>query len=119
MKAMVLHAHGDIDDLDWREDWPDPQPGQGEVLVDIAACALNYHDLFTLRGMPGIRVPMPIIMGIDAAGTVAAVGPGVEGWRQGERVLIDPIDRESGKLFGEMVNGGLAERAVVKAHQLV
>ncbi|RDC73661.1 zinc-binding dehydrogenase [Rhodovulum sp. 12E13] len=119
MKAMVLHAHGEIGDIEWHEDWPDPEPGEGEVLVRVAACALNYHDLFTLRGMPGIKVPMPIIMGIDASGTVAGTGPGVEGWAEGDRVLIDPIDRESGRLFGEMVNGGLAEYAVVKAHQLV
>lgn len=119
MKAMVLHAHGEIGDIEWRDDWPAPEPGEGEVLVRVAACALNYHDLFTLRGMPGIKVPMPIIMGIDASGTVAATGRGVEGWSEGDRVLIDPIDRETGRLFGEMVNGGLAEYAVVKAHQLV
>lgn len=119
MKAQVLHAHGSIGDIAWHEDWEDPAPGQGQVEIAVRACALNYHDLFTLRGMPGIRVPMPIIMGIDAAGEVARVGEGVEGWSEGDRVLIDPIDRETGKLFGEMQHGGLAERAIVAAHQLV
>lgn len=119
MKAMVLHAHSDIEDIAWHEDWADPSAGPDEVIVRIAACTLNYHDLFTLRGMPGIKVPMPIIMGIDAAGTIVETGSGVTGWAEGDRVLIDPINRETGKLFGEMVDGGLAEYAVVPAHQLV
>ena len=119
MKAQVLHAHGQITDLDYRTDWPDPEPGPGEVQVEIKACALNYHDLFTLRGMPGIKVPMPIIMGIDASGVVSGLGEGARGWSVGDRVLIDPINRETGKLFGEMVDGGLAELAVVPDHQLV
>jgi len=119
MKAQVLHAHGGIADITWQEDWEAPAPGPGQVEIAVRACALNYHDLFTLRGMPGIKVPMPIIMGIDAAGVVARIGEGVEGWAGGDRVVIDPIDRKTGKLFGEMQNGGLAERAIVGAHQLV
>ncbi len=119
MKAQVLHAHGEIGDVTYHADWPDPKPQAGEVQFAVKACALNYHDLFTLRGMPGIKVPMPIIMGIDAAGIVTEVGEGVTGWQPGDRVLIDPIDREKGKLFGEMVDGGLAELAVVKAPQLI
>lgn len=119
MKAQVLHAHGEIADLSYHTDWPDPEPGPGEVQFEVRACALNYHDLFTLRGMPGIKVPMPIIMGIDAAGVVSKLGEGVTDWAVGDRVLVDPINRETGKLFGEMVDGGLAELAVVPAHQLV
>ncbi|PKP85805.1 MAG: zinc-binding dehydrogenase [Alphaproteobacteria bacterium HGW-Alphaproteobacteria-2] len=119
MKAQVLHAHGTIGDITWHEDFDDSAPGPGQVEIAVRACALNYHDLFTLRGMPGIKVPMPIIMGIDAAGVVARIGEGVEGWAEGDRVVIDPIDRKTGKLFGEMQHGGLAERAVVGAHQLV
>ena len=119
MKAQVLHAHGTRKDIKFEENWPDPEPGEGEVLIRIRACALNYHDIFTTRGMPGIRIPMPVIMGIDAAGEVAGVGEGVSGWSVGQRVLIDPIDRKRGKLFGETINGGLAEYAVVDADQLV
>lgn len=119
MKAQVLHSHGEISDLTWHEDYADPEPGLGQVQFDVKACTLNYHDIFTLRGMPGIKVPLPIIMGIDAAGVVSKLGEGVTGWSVGDRVLIDPIDRKTGKLFGEMYNGGLAEKAVVGAHQLV
>ena len=47
----------------------------GDVLVRVRASSLNYHDLFTRRGMPGIKIPVPVIMGLDIAGEIAAVGP--------------------------------------------
>jgi alcohol dehydrogenase len=119
MKAMVIRAHGTIDDLAYEADWPTPTAGPGEVVLAVKACSLNYHDLFTLRGMPGIKVPMPIIMGIDVAGEIAEIGPEVEGWKIGDRVLVDPIDRVRGKLLGEVMDGGLAQYTKVAAHQLV
>ena len=119
MKAQVLHQHGTTADITFHNDYADPSPGPGDVLVAIKACALNYHDIFTMRGMPGIKVPLPVIMGIDAAGIVAGVGDGVTGWSIGDRVLIDPINRQTGKLFGEMMDGGLAELALVAEHQLL
>ncbi|MCW5770068.1 MAG: zinc-binding dehydrogenase [Rhodospirillaceae bacterium] len=119
MKAMVIRAHGGIDDIAFEANWPDPVPGAGEVVLRVRACTLNYHDLFTLKGMPGIKVPMPLIMGIDVAGEVAAVGAGVTEWKPGDPVLVDPIDRQQGKLLGEVMDGGLAEYVKVAAHQLV
>lgn len=120
MKAVVLHNHSETPDaLEYVTDWPDPVAGAGQVVIAVRACALNYHDLFTLRGMPGIKVPMPIIMGIDMAGEIAEVGPGVEGWAVGDRVMVDPFDTVEHKLIGEMMNGGLAEYCVVGAHTLV
>lgn len=119
MKAQVLHQHGTTEDISYHADYANPEPGPGEVLIEIKACALNYHDIFTMRGMPGIKVPLPVIMGIDAAGVVAEIGEGVSAWSRGDRVLIDPINRQTGKLFGEMTDGGLAELAVVAEHQLV
>ena len=62
---------------------------------------------------------MPAIMGLDVAGEIAAVGPGVSGWKVGDRVLGDPINRVEGGLTGETVHGGLAEYCRLKAHQLV
>ena len=85
----------------------------------MRATSLNYHDVFTLRGMPGITIPMPAVMGLDVAGEVAEIGAGVEGWRIGDRVLIDPIDRVKGGLMGETIHGGLAERCRAGAHQLI
>ena len=67
---------------------PDPVAAEGCVVLAVKACALNYHDLFTLRGMPGIKVPMPIIMGIDVAGEIAAVGPGVSDWKVGSASVV-------------------------------
>src|SRR5207248_4346860 len=81
--------------------------------------SLNYHDVFTRRGMPGIRIGMPAIMGLDVAGEIAALGPAVTGWRIGDRVVGDPINRVEGGLTGETVHGGLAEYCRLKAHQLV
>ena len=119
MKAQVIHSHGDVDQMTFEENWPDPTPEDGHVVIRVGACTLNYHDLFTLRGMPGIKVPMPIIMGIDMAGTVAAVGPNCGEWKEGDRVLVDPLNRERYTLLGETVDGGLAEYCKVPANQLI
>jgi alcohol dehydrogenase len=119
MKATIIRQHGDISELSYQTDWPMPVAGEGDVIVKVRACALNYHDLFTLKGMPGIKVPMPIIMGIDAAGEIESIGPGVTGWNVGDRVLVDPNDRERGKLLGEVMDGGLAQYCAVGAHMLV
>src|SRR4051794_3063889 len=119
MKALVLEGHGGMDRLTLRSDFPDPVADEGEVVVAVRATSLNYHDIFTRRGMPGIKITMPAIMGLDVAGEIAAVGPGVGGWAVGNRVLIDPIDRVKGGLIGETKHGGLAELIRVPAHQLV
>jgi NADPH:quinone reductase-like Zn-dependent oxidoreductase len=90
------------------------------VLVRVRACTLNYHDIFTRRGMPGIKVPMPAIMGLDFAGDIVGLGASVKDWKVGERVMIDPVDRVGpGGLVGEVRPGGLAELCAVPAHHLV
>jgi len=71
-----------------------------------------------VRGMPGIKVPLPMIIGLDMAGEIIEVGPGVSGWAPGDRVLVNPLNRERG-LMGEMMHGGLAEKCLVAAHQLI
>jgi alcohol dehydrogenase len=119
MKAAVVRAHGGPERLAFETDFPDPKPGEGDVVLAVKACSLNYHDVFTRRGMPGIKVPMPIIMGLDVAGEIAEVGPGVPGWKKGDRVLLDPINRVEGGLMGETVHGGLAELCRARAHQLI
>lgn len=119
MRAQVIRGHGKIDDITFEANWPDPKPDAGQVVVRVRACTLNYHDLFTLKGMPGITLNMPLIMGIDVAGEVAALGEGVAGWSVGDRVVVDPIDRKRWKLLGEASDGGLAELVKVDAAQLV
>ncbi|WP_137388725.1 zinc-binding dehydrogenase [Rhodoligotrophos defluvii] len=119
MKAMVIHQHGTLDELVFDGNFPDPTPEADEVVLAVKATSLNYHDLFTLHGMPGIKIKMPMIMGIDVAGDIVAVGSEVKDWAVGDRVLIDPINRVKGGLVGETIEGGLAEYLKVPTHQLI
>ncbi len=118
MKALVLRRHGGLDDLDVVTDYPTPQPGDGEVVIRVRAASFNYHDVFTMRGMPGIKVPLPVIIGLDMAGEITALGAGVAGWKTGDRVLVNPVNKKKG-LMGEMLDGGMAEYCRVAADQLV
>ena len=119
MRAMVLREHGGLDKLSYDPNFPDPDIGPGDVLLRVRATSLNYHDIFTRRGMPGIKIPLPVIMGLDVAGEIVKVGDGVDGWKPGDRVLVDPLNRVEGGLMGETMNGGLAELCKARAHQLV
>lgn len=119
MKALVLHEHGGNDRFRLEHDFPDPTPGAGEVVLRVRASSLNYHDIFTRRGMPGIRLNFPIVIGLDIAGEIAAIGPDVESWKIGDRVVVDPIDRVNGGLMGETRPGGMAEFCRCNAHQLI
>ena len=121
MRAVCLHEQGDIDKLTLEEDFPDPAPGEGQVVIRVKAASLNYHDVFTCRGMPGIKVPMPMIIGLDIAGEIAEIGAGLEGWNAGEAVLVNPLDPVAPQngLMGEMIHGGTAELCVVDATRLI
>ena len=119
MKAIVLYEHGGQDQLIYETNYRDPEIGAGDVLIRVKASSLNYHDVFTRRGMPGIKLGLPVIPGLDVAGEVAEIGPEVDGWNVGDRVLVDPINRVEGGLQGETVDGGLAELCRVRAHQLI
>lgn len=121
MKAAVIRQHGGPGSIKIETDYPNPRPAEGEVVVAVKSTTLNYHDIFTRRGMPGIKVPMPCIMGLDFAGEIVEIGPGVTGdWRVGQRIMIDPVDRVNfGGLIGEMRPGGLAELCAVPEHHLV
>ncbi|MDE2571067.1 MAG: zinc-binding dehydrogenase [bacterium] len=118
MRAAVLYGHGELDQLVVEDDFADPVVGAGQVIIAVHASSLNYHDLFTVRGMPGIKVPMPAIPGLDIAGEIIEIGPGVSGWSIGDRVLVDPLDKTRG-LMGELLHGGLAERCLVGEEQLI
>ena len=119
MRAVVIHQHGGLDSMVFDAAYRDPVCRPGDAIVRVRACSLNYHDVFTRKGMPGIKVPMPIIIGIDVAGDVVEVGSEVSGFAAGDRVLIDPIDRVDGGLLGETFDGGLAELVRVPAHMLI
>jgi alcohol dehydrogenase len=121
MKAVLTTAHGGPEVLQLRHDYPAPIPGPGDVLVRVAATAVNFHDIFTRRGMLGVKIKLPVIVGSDIAGTVEALGQGVESHWLGKRVLIDPVMREGNQfgMLGETVDGGRAELVVVRQSMLV
>ncbi|OYU92156.1 MAG: zinc-binding dehydrogenase [Bradyrhizobiaceae bacterium PARB1] len=118
MKALVLSAHGELDQLQVVTDKPMPKATAGHVVIRVGASSFNYHDVFTVRGMPGIKVPLPVVIGLDLAGTITEIGDGVSGWAIGDRVLINPLKPGVG-LMGEMVDGGMAEYAAADARQLI
>lgn len=118
MRALVLSQHGGLENLRLVNDHPVPQADAGHVVIRVRASSFNYHDVFTVRGMPGIKVPLPMVIGLDMAGDVAETGPGVEGWRIGDRVLVNPLNRQKG-LMGEMLDGGMEEYCRVAANQLI
>jgi NADPH:quinone reductase-like Zn-dependent oxidoreductase len=123
MKAVTFSQHGGPEVLSYGEVRP-PEIGADEVLVRLRACALNHLDLWVRRGMLGITIPMPHILGSDIAGEVARVGERVSGVHTGERVLLSP-GISCGRcvyclrgddnfcrqytLFGYKVDGGYAE----------
>ena len=118
MKAVVLQKHGGLEQLKYVTDFPDPKVTERHVVIRVKATSFNYHDVFTVRGMPGIKVPLPMIIGLDMAGEILEAGPGVSGWKPRDRVLVNPLNQQKG-LMGEMMHGGLAEKCLVAEHQLI
>jgi alcohol dehydrogenase len=117
MKALILSEHGDVDSLKVGE-MPMPKAIPGNVVIRVRASSFNYHDVFTVKGMPGIKVPFPVVIGLDMAGEIVELGDGVEKWRTGDRVLVNPLNKKKG-LMGEMLDGGMAEYCLVSVDQLI
>jgi NADPH:quinone reductase-like Zn-dependent oxidoreductase len=88
MKAVVVHKYGGPEVLKF-EDYPDPAPGAGEVLVRVAAASVNPLDCKRRAGLTDDYYPIhfPGLIGVDMAGTVAKIGPGVEGFSVGDQVF--------------------------------
>jgi len=133
MQAVQFAEHGDRDVIEYG-DFPDPEVGRGEVLVDVKAGALNHLDLWTRRGLPTIDVEMPHVPGSDAAGVVKAVGEGVTRFEPGDHVAVaaglycgecefcregDTTRCVNFRIIGEHVPGVHAERAAVPSENLV
>jgi NADPH2:quinone reductase len=104
VRAVRLEAHGGPEVLVAAE-VPDPEPGPGEVLVALAAAGVNYIDTYMRSGL--YSTPLPLVPGVEGAGTVRAVGPGVDTVAVGDRVA-----------FSDAV-GSYAELIVVPAEKLV
>ncbi|MFC5719684.1 NAD(P)H-quinone oxidoreductase [Streptomyces gamaensis] len=106
MHAITIPAPGGPDALVWAE-VPDPVPGSGEVLIEVAASAVNRADVMQRQGFydppPGAS-PYP---GLECSGRIAALGPGVSGWAVGDEVCA------------LLAGGGYAEKVCVPAGQLL
>jgi NADPH2:quinone reductase len=83
MWAIQIDEAGGPEVMQWRE-LPDPEPGAGQIAVDVAAAGLNYIDTYQRSGL--YDVPKPYVLGLEGAGVVAAVGAEVTQWSVGDRV---------------------------------
>ncbi len=89
MQVVRIHAHGGPEVLKL-EQCPEPKPAQGEVLVRMLAVSVNHLDLFVRAGMPGVKLPLPLVPGCDGTGEIVGLGTGVTGFSLGSRVVIEP-----------------------------
>lgn len=139
MSAMQLHGHGGLDQLVHSDHVPTPVPAAGEVLIDVHACGMNNTDIWVREGAYGSdtdpaavsswrrgrsTLTFPRIQGADIVGRIAAVGPGVDGSRIGQRVIVDfslyhrPVGDDSLAdidYIGHGRDGGYAEYVAVPA----
>lgn len=142
MRAVVLIGHGGLEKLEYRNDYRVPVAAAGEVLIRVAACGMNNTDVNTrigwysktvtsatgedstdsdVDGSWGGGLTFPRIQGADPAGHIVAVGPGVDGGRVGERVIVDAWLRdpsgilENAGYLGSESDGGYAEYVTVPA----
>lgn len=91
MRALTIDAHGELDQLKYREDFPIPElVAPDEVRVRVRAAALNHLDLWVVRGVPGVTIAPGWILGSDCAGIVDAVGPAVTSVHVGDHVVVNP-----------------------------
>jgi alcohol dehydrogenase len=123
LKAALFHQHGPLENLVY-EDIADPEPAPDECLIRVKAVALNGFDPMILRGIPGLRTPMPMVPGADIAGEIVAAGPQVDGtrWRTGGRVLVVPNRVRDGKMvgmMGETMRGGASDLVAVPQDHLL
>lgn len=86
MYAMLMEQWGEPRDLVWCE-LPDPQPGVGEVVIEVKAIGCNFFDILMVQGKYQVKPPLPFSPGGEVAGVVCAVGPGVSRLQVGDRVL--------------------------------
>ena len=105
MRRVLCSAYGPPTGLTIVEE-PDPTPGPGHVVVAVEAAGVNFADALTVAGKYQIKIPTPFTPGMEMAGTISAVGEGVEGFAVGDRVLA-------------MVFGAYASHVVVAAGALV
>src|SRR2546422_6716392 len=110
MKAVVLEQQGSLEHLKYVPDFSDPVVKPDHVVIRVRAASFKYHDVFTVRGMPGIKVPLPMIIGLDMAGGIIEKGPGGDGWGSGSPVLVNTLHLGGGRVGGNKTGGPAGER---------
>jgi len=105
MKAILSEVIGPPEALKLGE-LPEPACRDGDIVIEVEACAINYPDSLLIEDKYQVRLPRPFAPGSEVAGRVAAIGAGVEGWSVGDRLIA-----------ASNTGGGLAERVSVPASQ--
>ncbi|HZR10271.1 MAG TPA: alcohol dehydrogenase catalytic domain-containing protein, partial [Myxococcales bacterium] len=105
MKALLCREYGPIDRLKV-EEIPSPKAGANEVVVEVKASSLNFPDALLVQGLYQVKPPLPFSPGMELAGIVKEVGPGVRGIRAGDRVIGSPG------------RGGFAQECLVAADRI-
>jgi NADPH:quinone reductase-like Zn-dependent oxidoreductase len=132
MKAVLLTHHGGPEVLQYT-DFPIPLVKNGHALVMLHSAALNHMDLFVRAGWPGLKLEYPHILGADGAGEIAGLADDVEGWKIGDRVVLNAnlgcgeceycIQGQDNMcrnwhLLGETIRGTYAEYISIPVRQL-
>jgi 2-desacetyl-2-hydroxyethyl bacteriochlorophyllide A dehydrogenase len=133
MKCVRIHRHGGLESLLLEEIDP-PRIAPDEVLINVKATSINHLDLWVRQGIPGVKFPLPIIPGVDAAGVVAEKGEAVRHVAVGDRIVVaqgiscghcrhclngnDNLCREY-KLIGEHCDGADAEYLAVPSRNVI
>jgi NADPH:quinone reductase-like Zn-dependent oxidoreductase len=133
LKAIAFRQHGGPEVLEMM-DLPVPDPKPHEVRVKVKAVALNHLDLWVRKGWPGLKLPLPHVLGSDVAGEIDAVGSEALTWKRGAQVVINPglscgacerclagedVLCRHYKIIGEDVAGGYAEYLCVPERNLL
>jgi len=89
LKAIRIHKHGGLDSLNI-DNIDEPLTTDNKVKVQIKAASINHLDIWVRNGLPGINIPLPLIMGSDASGVVVSIGDGVSKFGIGDKVVVQP-----------------------------
>lgn len=134
MRAMVLEGFGGTENLKLRDDFPNPEPKEDEVLVRVKAVALNHLDIWVRKGALAVKPELPHILGSDVSGVVEEVGKLVRDFSVGDEVVIAPglscglcYECQNGMdnlcrhfdILGLRSKGGYAEFVAVPARNLI
>lgn len=105
MKAIVCYAYAPVSDLKYAE-FPEPDAGPGEVVIDVSAAGVNYPDVLIVQGKYQTKPELPFVPGSEASGTIRSIGAGVTGFAVGDKVAA---------FIGQ---GAFAEQVRVSASQV-